>query len=455
MSAGPLLTPLVLALWAAQAASPAANEVETEDGDILYEDVATLTLEERVRALEAKLQSAGLSPDAPPPVLGAKTGLSVVPFGYADFGFFVPTGTGVGYVQDFGNVLFPQYNGRYAWVFLGDILAPAVNSRGEAADLGDAPGVRRYDGIRSKGAPGFILNEVTFGIRAAFTEDLLFSAAVNFTPRTGSEFSLGDSLDVDLVQLEWTPFEDKRTSFFVGKMDSVIGIEYRERRATQRFGVTPTLMARYTVGTPLGIKARTKLFKDDLLTLAVAFTNGSSTQERFHFYDETDSNGGKTFSGRIAIRPPFWGELEVGFSGLYGPQDRARDSLDPMWFIGVDLLWNKGPVTVKGQYLRGFSKGKPLDEVYTLNLNLGAYLEVNWLITSTIGVLARAEVRDALVSLGTDRLYLTRSWRGVAGVRLTFNENISLKAEYLKNGEYGGIPELANDVFTSSLVLSY
>ena len=45
-------------------------------------------------------------------------------------------------------------------MFLGDILAPAVNTRGEVADLGPAPGVTRYDSINSRGAPGFIANEV-------------------------------------------------------------------------------------------------------------------------------------------------------------------------------------------------------------------------------------------------------------------------------------------------------
>ncbi len=29
-----------------------------------------------------------------------------------------------------------------------------------------------------------------------------------------------------------------------------------------------------------------------------------------------------------------------------------------------------------------------------------------------------------------------------------------LKAEYLRNGEYGGIPQIDDDVFTTSLVLS-
>lgn len=434
------------------AAAP-AKEVETADGDILYEE--PISLEERVRVLESKLAKYESGELAPPPVAAPPKPSAVTFVGSADIGFFVPTGNGAGYVQDFGNAQFPQYAGRYGWVFLGDILATAVNSRGEVADLGDAPGVARYDGIHSRGAPGFILNEVTLGARVAVLDDLLFSGAVNFTPRTGADFSLGDTLDVDLVQLEWTPFDDKRISFFVGKVDSVIGIEYRERRANQRFGITPTLLARYTVGTPLAIKARAKFFANDLLTVAVMLSNGSSTQERFHFFDETDSNAGKTVSGRISVKPPFWGELELGFSGEWGPQDRARDSLDPMWFIGADLMWSKGPVVLKAQYLRGFAKGKPADQVYALALKFGAYAEINWLINSYVGILLRGEVRDADVSLGTERLYITRSWRAVGGLRLTFTPNVALKAEYLKNGEFGGIKEIANDVFTSSLVVTY
>jgi hypothetical protein len=40
-------------------------------------------------------------------------------------------------------------------------------------------------------------------------------------------------------------------------------------------------------------------------------------------------------------------------------------------------------------------------------------------------------------------------------LRVVFNENVALKAEYLHNGEYGGVPDITNDVFTSSLVLAY
>jgi hypothetical protein len=48
---------------------------------------------------------------------------------------------------------------------------------------------------------------------------------------------------------------------------------------------------------------------------------------------------------------------------------------------------------------------------------------------------------------------VTKSWRGTAGIRLAFSDRVIFKAEYLRNGEYGGIPEIKNDVFTTSLVL--
>ena len=224
--------------------------------------------------------------------------------GYVDFGFFVPQGNGSGYVEDFGHVYFPGYAGQFGWVFLGDILAPAINTRGEVADLGPAPGVNRYDSINSRGAPGFVLNEVNVALRSALTPTALVSASINFTPRTGSDFALGDAFDVDIAQVEWLPTDSQRTSIFVGKMDPVFGIEYRDRKSDRRFGITPSLMARYTIGTALGLKLRTKFGNNDRLVLAVALTNGSNTTEQFHFYDELDSNAGKTGSARLSIKLP-------------------------------------------------------------------------------------------------------------------------------------------------------
>jgi hypothetical protein len=52
-----------------------------------------------------------------------------------------------------------------------------------------------------------------------------------------------------------------------------------------------------------------------------------------------------------------------------------------------------------------------------------------------------------------NRLYITQSWRGVGGVRLAFSDRVVFKAEYLHNGEYGRVPQIKNDVLTTSLLL--
>ena len=406
----------------------------------------------RIRELELRLeQTRELAQRRPSVTLG----------GYVDFGFFVPQGDGSGIMRDASNAFFPEYKGQYGWVFLGDLLAPTVNTRGEVADVGDAAGAVRFDSINSRGAPGFIANELNLTVTSALSESVLGTASVNFIPRSGSDFGLGDFIDVDLAQIEWVLTDSGSTSLFVGKTESLLGVEYRERKSPSRFGITPSLLARYTTAPALGLKLRTKLGPDDLLVLAAAVTNGSNTTEQFHFFDEIDSNAGKTGSGRAAVRLPFPFELEIGFSGALGAQDRARGSRGEMWFWGPDLLSRMGPVELKAQFLKGKSPGRAGDEVYGLDLKGGGYLETDWMITPWLGVMVRGEYRDAFVWLGdagaaegANRAYLTKSWRGTGAARIVFNDRIVLKAEYLRNGEYGGIPEIKNDVFTSSLVFS-
>jgi len=447
-------------------ASEAADDTDTATGIPLDSQTQINDLRERILDLEQRLDQTRQVATLRRPI--------VTVGGYVDAGFFAAQGTGVGIIQDSGPVasrFFPEYANRYGWVFVGDILSPAINTRGEVADLGEFAGIQRFDSVNSDGAPGFIINEVNLTLNAALSPSALATASVNFIPRSGHDFAIGDFVEVDLAQLEWLPTPSGKTSIFVGKFDSVIGIEYRERKASQRFGITPTLMARYTTGTPIGLKVRSKFLDGDRIVVAAALTNGSSTTEQFHFYDEVDSNAGKTASGRLSVKPAPALDLEIGLSGEYGSQDRALDSLDPMWFWGVDLLGHVGPVDIKAQYLRGRSEGERADRVYDpnhrpygLDLKNGGYLEVDWMITPVVGVYGRGELRDALVWLGNpdtltgtgnDRLYITKSWRAVGGVRAVINEHIVLKAEYLHNGEYGRIPEIANDVFTSSLLLIY
>src|SRR5205814_8299043 len=155
--------------------------------------------------------------------------------GYADLGFFVPRGNGgAGWVRDAGHTQFPQYS-SYAWTFLGDILATTINSRGEVADLGEAPGVDRFDSVHSGGAPGFLVNEVNLRLGYALSDRAVLRTSVDFMPRTGQDFSIGDFIELDQAELEYVLTRDGKTSVFVGKSLPSFGIEYKERKSDQRF----------------------------------------------------------------------------------------------------------------------------------------------------------------------------------------------------------------------------
>jgi hypothetical protein len=309
--------------------------------------------------------------------------------------------------------------------------------------------------VRSQGNLTFLVNELNLTVEAGLGDSALFTSSINFTPRSGTEFALGDSFDVDLVQLEWLPTEDGRTSIFVGKVDSVLGIEYKARKAPQRFGITPSLIARYTTGTAIGIKARTKLAGDHLV-LSAAVTNGSFGTEQFHFFQEADSNNFKTLSGRAALRVPIGpGAFEVGPSGQWGTQDGTADNGGAMWFVGVDAELALPRLDIKAQWLTGKAPGDEVTMTYALDLHKGGYLEADVTVTPTIGLFGRAELRDAEVQQGMARLYITKNWRATAGLRLLLNAHAIVKAEYSHNGEYGDGPSIPNDVITTSAVMAF
>ncbi|HVT07347.1 MAG TPA: hypothetical protein VHO67_07805 [Polyangia bacterium] len=390
--------------------------------------------------------------------------------GYVDFGYFAPIGNGgAGWIRDNANVAFPQYS-QYSWVFLGDILGTPVNTRGEVASLGNTPGLTRFDSVDSAGAGGFIVNEINLRPRYQLADNAILRASINFIPRTGSNFEIGDFIDADQAELEYMPTSDGKTSIFIGKTMPVFGIEYKEHRSDQRFGITPSLVGRYTDGPQLGIKVRSKLLNDWLI-LAGAVSNGSSTTEQFHFYSEIDQNWGKTLSGRAAIAIPVGmllhnqDKLEIGFSGEWGPQDRATDDSGKIWFEGIDLQYLNANFTLKAQVMRGRAPGKPDASagVYGLTLHASGFVEADWMVLPRLGFLGRAALRDALVTLGDPavpsadqtRLYITKQIQYTVGARVVFNPHIVAKLEYLHNQEYGGVPSFRDDIFTSSLVLSF
>ncbi|HEX2687396.1 MAG TPA: hypothetical protein VHN14_12305 [Kofleriaceae bacterium] len=424
--------------------SPAEPAADREDAPP-HEVDANPELSRRIDDLEAKLKQAEASRRMRSPIK-----LS----GYGDLGLFATQGDGSGFRRDAGHMLFPDRS-QYAWVFYGDILAPQVNSRGEVADLGQAPGVRRFDSIHSQGNPTFLVNELNLSVTAGLGDKALFTSSVNFTPRSGADFSLGDSFDVDLAELEWMPTDDGKTSIFIGKVDSVIGLEYKTRKPTQRFGITPTLLARYTTGTAVGVKLRSKLLGDHLIVAAAA-TNGSFGTEQFFFYQEVDTNRGKTLSGRVALRIPVGsGSFEIGPSGQYGTPDGTPNGTAAAWLVGGDAELDLGRIDLRAQWLKGKSPGDPIALAYALDLKQGGSLEADLLVTPRLGVFGRAEFRDAEVTMTMERLYLTKNWRAVGGVHLTLHPNATVKLEFTHNGEYGGTPQIADDVITTSAVLGF
>src|SRR4029079_6110825 len=226
--------------------------------------------------------------------------------------------------------------------------------------LGDAPDAPRFDSVNSDGAASFILNEINLRPRFQLSERAILRASVNFVPRTGSDFALGDFVDADLGELEYLITPDGKTSIFAGKTMPVFRIEHNERKSDQRYGITPSLIARYTVGSQLGLKIRSKL-ADDWLILAASVTNNSSTIEMFHFYSELDKNDSKFLNGRAAVSIPVGrlyhadDRLELGASGEYGGQDRANDNAGKMWLAGLDLQYLGVNFAIRGQLIEGRS----------------------------------------------------------------------------------------------------
>jgi hypothetical protein len=383
--------------------------------------------------------------------------------GYVDIGFFAPIGNdGVGWVRDVGNQQHPELGG-YAWTFVGDLLGTPVNSRGEAADLGDPPAIERFDSVDSGGAPSFIVNEVNLRLSYTLAEAAIMRASLGFVPRSaGQEFAIGDFVEVDIAELEYQLTDGGQTSLFVGKTLPVFGIEYKDRKSDERFGVTPSLVARYTTGPQLGAKLRSKLF-DDRLILAAAVTNGTSTVEQFHFYREVDRNASKTLNGRVALGIPLDGlemlagdRLELGLSGEWGAQDNDRQSDRDVWFAGADLQYQSIDFTLKAQIIGGAAPGGTADEgLWALELHPSGYVEIDWLAHPRLGLSLRGDLRDAFVHRGDERAYVTHQARLTTSARWQLNGHVIVKAEYYHNQELGGLEQFDDDMFTSSLVLVY
>ncbi|MCX5746099.1 MAG: hypothetical protein NT062_26780 [Proteobacteria bacterium] len=387
--------------------------------------------------------------------------------GYLDVGFFATTGNGAGTRADLAGTYFPEYAGKVpsSWVFMGDPLSTAVNSRGEPADTGDSRAIT-FDPIDAQGNSSFLVNAVNFALFTGLGETASVQTSIDFVPRrrdigNPNGTFLGDFLDVKLAYAEWKPrLEAVALALQAGKFDSVLGYEYRGFESPDRLGVTPSLLCRYTCGRPVGLKARAIFTHggDDLIA-NVAVTNGSHFSEGFSFHDETDTNQFKTLAGRVSYTLAH--AVELGVSGAFGAQDLQPRNDVYQWHVGADLHVDWHDVEFTAEYIQGKARGEttpvavaPCDLAPCIHYK-AAYGLIGYRLTNTFTPYLRVDWRDALHQSGASFVYISELARATVGLRAEIGTRVILKAEGTLNRELGRIPQFPNDVVTTSLVIRY
>ena len=239
----------------------------------------------------------------------------------------------------------------------------------------------------------------------------------------------------------------------------MIGFEYRSQEAPSRVGVTPSLICRYTCGRPIGLKARA-LFFDGAIGLNVAVTNGCHFSELFQFQDEIDTNAMKTGAGRLSFAPRFGAGSSSASPARTAPRtSRTRTSVR-QWMYGVDAHYHRQNLELRAEFVQGRANGKteedepPCGVAPCLQFK-GAYGLLGYRVTNIVMPYVRVDWRDALHRKGASFVYISELWRATPGIRLALTANLIMKVEYTFNRELGRIPQFPNDVFTSSLVVTY
>jgi hypothetical protein len=383
--------------------------------------------------------------------------------GYLDVGFFAVQGNGSGVRKDLSRALSGADDVLSSWVLRGDPFTTAINSRGEPADLGDSRAIG-FDGLRTGGRPTVLVNAVNLQLTASLMDSVSVFAMVDLLPRerTITRFALGDFLD---VKQAWGRYQHRfgfgLLSVWAGKVDSVLGFEYHVQESPERLTVTPSLLCRYTCGRALGVRARALLWSDRLEVLA-AVTNGSNQLEVMPWGGDGSFNATPTVSGRLGLLLPWLRGLELSVNGMVGVQERQADPTVFQFHAGATGRLDLGLVvlTAEGGFGRAAGRTGVIEGVsvpcaaascldYRSAYLLGGVRATRWLMPY-----ARVDWRDGTMRQALDWAYASTSVRLTGGVRVQPATKLLLKAEYTHTRELRG-PDFPDDVFTTSMVVSY
>ncbi|MCB9701775.1 MAG: hypothetical protein H6711_07785 [Myxococcales bacterium] len=384
--------------------------------------------------------------------------------GYIDFGFFWVGGDGSGIRPDLGYQHFPEHEGVIpdSWVFMGDPLSTMINSRGDPADTGESRAIT-FDAVDSQGKSSFIVNNLNVNIFAGIGKYSAVEGLFDLLPRgrdvaNPAGLFLGDYVDVKLAYLRVSP-PTKRVDLDImaGKINPVVGYEYRIQESPDRLTITPSLICRYNCGRPVGVKVRARFFESRALIAALSVTNGSSMWEGFGFASDVDRNHFKTVASRLSYVIPLGSGLEVGASGAFGAQDLQPSDRVYQWQYGADLHLDLKGLDLTGEFVMGKLQGAEeaggpacgiapcLD--FKGAYGLVGYRALNWLIPYF-----RTDWRSAVHTSGASFVYHSDLIRFTPGFRFEVGTNVIMKIEYTVNRELGRIPSFPNDVFTTSVV---
>lgn len=376
---------------------------------------------------------------------------------FVDVGAFAVGGNGSGIRSDSLHLHYPRYRNTVSgqWVFMGDPFSTAINSLGEPADTSSSREAAN-DTINSQGRPSLIVNTLGLAINKTLGGGVSLSALAELLPRPGP-----DQLDVPLAHIDYRPSDEIDLVISAGKIDSVLGIEYRAQDAPRRLGVTPSLICRYTCGRPLGIEARLVRGRS---TTALAVSNGDSFDERFAPDDQLKANKLPTISGHVQWKLPLGRGLEVGVSAMVGPQDGQASTSVHQWHYGFDAKlrdldrWDVVAEAVQGRQ-QGRTSSDPsmlerarCDVARCLSYK-GAYLLVDRRVAPWLIPYLRVDWRDAVLENGAEFVYESHTLRATLGVHLEMSSRIVAKVEYTWNRELEA-PPFPHDVLTSSIVVS-
>ena len=375
-------------------------------------------IEQENSALAKELRSVKAKVEILEPLLQLRRAVAISAF--IDVGAFAAAGNGAGIRSDFLHQNHPDYRDTVAgqWVFIGDPFTTMINSLGDPADTADSREIEN-DAINSSGRPTVIVNSIGLAIGKSVRDDIRIEALAQLLPRPGP-----DSLEISYARVAYKPSEKYDFYLDAGKIDSVLGVEYRAQDAHRRLTVTPSLICRYTCGRPIGIDAR---YVGTRVNASAAMLNGDNFEERFSPDSELRANTVPTFAGHLEYKLPIGQALWVGASGAIGPQDGQSNPGVRQWHFGVDANlidlhgFDATAEYVKGRQ-RGATSGDPVaDQMAGLEragcdladclVYQGAYLMVSRRLKNWIPY-ARFDWRDATHQRGAEFVYEASSIRG-------------------------------------------